>query len=189
MSARESAGLLDAHASEEEDKLVLLSALGRLGACSEDQLLRFAVETGLMDPFRFSLALAELCEAGFVRRVTRPEGALLVLTPEGRQSMELFASRIRASQQARLDENAASWRERVRRELELPADYERTEQGYVVTLRALEQGQTLFSMTLAAATSAQAARFCERWPECAPALYQAVMDALGEDAAPEPEDG
>lgn len=181
MSAKERAGLMDAHASEEEDKLVLLSALDRLGACSEEQLLRFAVETSLMDAFRFSLALAELCEAWFVRRVKRPEGALLVLTPEGRQSLELFSSRIRASRQGILQENAAAWRERVRRELSLPADYRETEQGYAVTLRALEAGQEIFSMTLAAATKRQAVRFCERWPESAPALYQAVMDALGED--------
>ena len=36
------------------------------------------------------------------------------------------------------------------------------------------------SMTLTAATKAQAKRFCERWPSRAPFLYQTIMEQLGE---------
>ena len=45
--------MFDVHATEEEDKLVLLCALDRLGGCTEEQLLRFVVETGLVSQFRF----------------------------------------------------------------------------------------------------------------------------------------
>ena len=44
---------LDAHATEEEDKLILLSSLSRLGGCTQEQLLRFLAESGLMNPFQF----------------------------------------------------------------------------------------------------------------------------------------
>ena len=59
--------MFDVHATEEEDRLVLLCALFKLGGCTEEQLLRFVVETGLMSQFPFSLALSSLKEAGFVR--------------------------------------------------------------------------------------------------------------------------
>lgn len=179
--------MFNAHATEEEDKLVLLCALDRLGGCTEEQLLRFVVETGLESQFQFYLALAGLREAGLVRETRHLEGTLLFLTPQGRQSMELFAPRIRASQQEKLRANGTAWRTRVREELQMPADYERSGGGYAVTLRALESGEEIFSMTLTAATKAQAKRFCERWPQKAPMLYQTIMQQLGEnqpDAAP-----
>jgi len=178
--------MFDVHATEEEDKLVLLCALNRLGGCTEEQLLRFAVETGLVSQFRFFLALSGLKEAGFVRESHHLEGVLLILTPEGRQSMELFASRIRPSQQEKLDSHSAVWRRRVLDELSMPADFEACGNGYAVTLRALESGEEIFSMKLTAATKAQAKRFCARWPEAAPYLYQTIMERLGELPKEEP---
>ena len=172
--------MFDAHATEEEDKLVLLCALDLLGGCTEEQLLRFVVETELQSQFRFYLALAGLKEAGFARESLHLEGTLLYLTPEGRQSMEMFAPRIRASQQEKLRQNGAAWRRRVRDELSTPASYEPSGNGYAVTLRALESGEEIVSMKLTAATRAQAERFCARWPQKAPMLYQMLMGELGE---------
>ena len=173
--------MFDVHATEEEDKLVLLCALDRLGGCTEEQLLRFVVETGLVSQFRFFLALSGLKEAALVRESRHLEGMLLILTPEGRQSMELFASRIRASQQEKLDRHSAAWRRRVMDELSMPSEYEPCGNGYTVTLRALESGEEIFSMRLYAATKAQAKRFCERWPAEAAGIYQSVLEKLGEN--------
>ena len=172
--------MFDVHATEEEDKLVLLCALGRLGGCTEEQLLRFCVETGLISQFRFFLALGGLKETGLVREARHLEGMLLILTPEGRQSMELFGRQIRASQQQKLDDNVKVWRRRIRDEQQMPADWKETDNGFLVTLRALEGGAEIFNLTLTAATKMQAKRFCERWPEKAPYLYQTIMEQLGE---------
>ena len=181
--------MFDIHATEEEDKLVLLSALDRIGGCTQEQLLRFVVETSLQSQFQFYLALSGLLEAGFVRRTQHLEGTLLILTPEGRQSLELFGARhIRASQQEKLELHGAEWRRRIRDELQMPADYEKAGNGYAVTLRTLEGGAEIFSMTITAASREQAKRFCERWPRRAGYLYQTIMDQLGETeqtAAPE----
>ena len=68
----------------------------------------------------------------------------------------------------------------MRDELSTPAQYAPSGSGYAVTLRALESGEEIFSMTLTAATRAQAKRFCERWPRLAPKLYQQIMGELGE---------
>ncbi len=172
--------MFDVHATEEEDKLVLLSALNWVGGCTEEQLLRFLVETELMNQFQFYLALSELKEAEFIRESRHLEGILLILTPEGRQSMEMFASRIRASRQEKLAEAGPIWRRRIRDELQMPAEWKETADGFTVRLRALEGGEEIFDLTLTAATKQQAKRFCARWPEKAPFLYQTIMEQLGE---------
>ena len=66
----------------------------------------------------------------------------------------------------------------------MPADYVKSGNSYAVTLRALESGEEIFCMTLTAATKAQAKRFCERWPQKAPYLYQTIMEQLGETQEP-----
>ena len=168
------------HATEEEDKLVLLASLDRLGRCTKEQLLRFVVETELESQFQFAIALAGLHEAGLVRESERLEGRLLVLTPEGRQSLEMFGSRIRASLQEKLAEHGDAWRRRIREEQQMPADWEETEQGFVVTLRTIEAGAEIVNIRLTVADKNQAKRFCARWRENAPFLYRTIMDRLGE---------
>ena len=180
--------MFDLHATEEEDKLVLLCALDGLGGCTQEQLLRFVVETELVTQFRFFLALGGLKEAGLVRETSHVEGTLLILTPEGRQSVELFASQIRASQEQKLADNVKTWRRRIRDEQQMPADWKETDNGFIVTLRALEGGAEFFNLTLTAATKAQAKRFCERWPRKAPELYQTIMRELGEIGETEKQD-
>ena len=153
--------MFDVHATEEEDKLVLLASLDRLGGCTQEQLLRFVVETSLQSQFQFYIALSGLREAGFVRETERLEGRLLLLTPEGRQSLEMFGSRIRDEQQ-------------------MPAEWQETDRGFIVTLRTVEDGAEIFSLTLTAASKQQAKRFCERWRANAPFLYQTVIERLGD---------
>ena len=111
---------------------------------------------------------------------------LLFLTPQGRESVEMFGSRIRASQQEKLDRSAPEWKRRIREELQMPAEWKETDNGFVVTLRALESGAEIFSMSLTAVTKEQAKRFCERWPRSAPFLYQTIMERLGETEQTEP---
>ncbi|MFR2150475.1 MAG: hypothetical protein ACLS7Z_08145 [Christensenellales bacterium] len=53
---------------------------------------------------------------------------------------------------------------RIRDELQMPASWQETDNGFAGSRCALEGGAEIFSMTLTAATKAQAKRFCERWP-------------------------
>ena len=83
---------LDVHATEEEDKLVVLSSLNRLGGCTEEQLLRFLVENALMNQFQFYLALGGLKEAGFIREARHLEGTLLIPRSVEKELQRLSAS-------------------------------------------------------------------------------------------------
>ena len=176
---------LDVHATEEEDKLVVLSSLNRLGGCTEEQLLRFLVENALMNPFQFYLALGGLKEAGFVREARHLEGTLLILTPQGRESVEMFASRIRASQTEKLNANAPAWKRRIRDELQMPAAWQETDNGFAVTLRALELGAVDFvtkpQLGIREGMLAYSEMIAEKIRTASRAkLYQTIMEQLGE---------
>ena len=172
-------------ASGTEDKLALLSMIDGLGGCTEEQLMRFALDAGLMGQFRFLLALGDLREQGFVREAVHGEGRVLLLTPEGRETLTLFGKDLPPSVQAKLSANISAWKGPLREERQLPAEWERTDEGFRVRLRALEAGQEMLSIELAAATREEARAWCARWPSAAPEIYGTMMRCLTQaDAKP-----
>ena len=171
---------LDVHATEEEDKLVVLSSLNRLGGCTEEQLLRFLVENALMNQFQFYLALGGLKEAGFIREARHLEGTLLILTPQGRESDgNVRFPHPRFS-------NGEAERERARMEASHPrrAANARLVAGDGQRLRRYaaraggRRGNLLHDADGGDEGAGEA--LLQRWPSRAPFLYQTIMEQLGE---------
>lgn len=172
--------------SETENKLLLLHAMDRLGAVTAEQLLVFMVENQQMDYVSLQLGLAELNEAGLVRKRSHPLGALYALTGKGRDSLSLFEKRVPHSRLQTVNEQAAQWRQRFRREKQMLAGFDKLASGdYAVRLRLLENDEDLLDMTLSVPTHEHAQRFCDEWIAQASSIYAYIMHALGEEKAPE----
>ena len=153
----------DNRATETEDKLILLSMIDGLGGCTREQLMRFALEADLMAQFRFLLALGDLLEDSLVREAETEE-RVMVLTPEGRETLRLFGETIRPSAAQRIRDNVPRWRTRFRDERQLPAEWQRT----------------LLCISLRAETREQAQRFCARWPQEAAEIYGTLIRRLSD---------
>lgn len=171
---------LPAERGETEDRLILLSAVGALGASTEDQLLRFSVEAELFPQFRFLLLLRTLAGEGLVSSRESGEGRLFFLSPEGRETLRLFSSEIRPSVRERVARQAQALRRQYRDERQLPSAWRETPDGFEVTLRALEDGKETLSIRLFAATRVDAQRWCARWPEAAQEIYGTLIRALSQ---------
>ena len=169
----------DNRATETEDKLILLSMIDGLGGCTREQLMRFALEADRMAQFRFLLALGDLLEDSLVREAETEE-RVMVLTPEGRETLRLFGETIRPSAAQRIRDNVPRWRTRFRDERQLPAEWQRTQDGFCVTLRALEGGEELLCISLRAETREQAQRFCARCPQEAAEIYGTLIRRLSD---------
>ena len=175
--------------SDTENKLLLLHAIDRLGSVTAEQLLVFMVENEQMGYIELQLGLAELDDAALIRKQTHALGTLYVLTGKGRDSLALFEQRIPHSRLASVDERAAKWRQRFRREKQMLADFSRNERGeYVVSLRLLEREAELLNMTINVPTHEAAEQFCKAWHGQAAPIYAHIMKALGEDSPAQAED-
>lgn len=167
--------------SDTENKLLLLRAIDRLGAVTAEQLLVFMVENELMGYIALQLGLAELCESGLVRKQPHALGTLHAITGKGRDALSMFENRVPHSRLASIDECAAAWRKRFRREKTMPADFEKLENGtYAVRLRLLENDENLLDMTIGVPTHEEAQRFSDAWQEAASSIYAHIMRTLGE---------
>lgn len=172
--------------SDTENKLLLLRAIERLGAVTAEQLLVFMVENEQMQYVPLQLGLAELVDAGLVRKQKHPVGTLYGITGKGRDSLSMFESRLPHSRRVLVDEAAQAWRQRFRREKQQLADYDRRDDGeYVVRLRLLENEQNTLQIELSVPTHDDAERFCSAWGQHASSVYAYLMQTLAGDAAPQ----
>lgn len=167
--------------SDTENKLLVLYIIERLGAVTAEQLLVFMVENEQMGYVSLQLGLAELDDAGLVRKRKHPLGTLYALTGKGRDSLSMFTPRIPQSRRGAVDKAAEAFRLRFRREKQLLADFQKREEGdYVVHLRLFERDVELLGLQISVPTHAHAQLFCDTWQSQASNIYAHVMHTLGE---------
>jgi len=164
-----------------ENKLLLLHAIDRLGAVTAQQLLHFLIENELMDYISIQLALAELVEAGLLRKQPHSLGTLYALTGKGRDTLYLFPNRVPHSRVIAVDQTAEPWRVRFRREKQMPSDIVKEQNGeYTVCLRLLEKDTELLNLRVSVPTHKAAERFANAWIAQATSIYAHIVHSLGE---------
>lgn len=162
-----------------ENKLLMLYTIDCLGALTNGQTLRFFIENELMDYIDVQLSLAELTEGKLLCANLEPLGTTYSLTQLGKDAVRYFKSRIPASRRQAVDEAAGPWRDIIRRETQLFADYTAAPGGdVIVRLAARENGALLFEMNISVPDAAQARVLCENWETRSGQVYKTVMDLL-----------
>ncbi len=169
------------HPSDTENKLLLLYAVDCLGPVTAQQLLLFLVEMDEMGYIAIQLGLAELSEAQLLRKEKHPVGVLYTLTGKGRDSLDMFGGRVPHSRRTSISARADAFRQRFRRERQMPATFERVREGeYRVRLRLLEKDATLLDIAVSVPTHKQAEKFCGAWIGEAAGIYAQLVHSLGE---------
>ena len=76
-------------APDDEQKLMVLYSLSRLGPCTELQLLQFLFENDLLNYFDMMFALGDLCDRGQAVRMKKNAGYLYQVTDAGKEAVTL----------------------------------------------------------------------------------------------------
>ncbi len=169
---------------ENEQKLMVLYSLARLGPCTELQLLRFLFEHDLLNYFEMMFALNDLCDRGQAARTKKNAGFLYQITEAGREALALFGGRVPMSLKTLLDETEAEWTNRFRQETQCRQQIVQTDRGeYELNLKVVEQDMDMLRLSLSLPTRDLADRLAKRWPEKAGEIYDTVIRILTEDEA------
>ena len=169
---------------ENEQKLMVLYSLARLGPCTELQLLRFLFEHDLLNYFEMMFALNDLCDRGQAARTKKNAGFLYQITEAGREALALFGGRVPMSLKTLLDGTEAEWKNRFRQETQCRQQIVQTDRGeYELHLSVVEQDMDMLRLSLSLPTRELADRLAKRWPEKAGEIYDTVIRILTEDEA------
>ncbi len=164
-----------------ELRLLSLYTLGSIGPCTDLNLLEFMTEYDLMNYFDLMIALNDLCRQGHAARFEQEAAWRYETTQAGRELLSLFSNRIAGSLRDKVDEHAAEWRERIRRERSTGASVRQTERGeYEVTLSLSDNGTSLVSITLSLPTSELARRMADNWKTQSGGVYATIVGLLRE---------
>ncbi len=166
-----------------KNKLMLMYALSKLAVePTKEHMTTFFGEYGLMGYFELQSAVYELEEDGFLAAVPRPYGQAYCVTPKGRETLEMFATRLPASLREEIEISANAYRDTLRRQTQFSAAVERAgTQTRRVTLRAMEPHGELMRVELLLPDDASAKHACAVWPQRAQVIYAAILKELNRD--------
>ncbi|MBQ7655286.1 MAG: DUF4364 family protein [Clostridia bacterium] len=169
-------------APDDEQRLMVLYSLSRLGPCTELQLLQFLFENDLMNYFDMMFALNGLCDRGQAVRTKKNAGFLYQATDAGEEALALFGGRVPKSLQTLLAETEGEWKARFRQETQTQQQIVQTDRGeYELHVKVVEREMDMMRLSLSLPTRELADSLAKRWPEKAGKVYDAVIRILTED--------
>ena len=174
-----------------DKKLILLYLIRALRLPpTNEQLIRLAAQSGYFDYFELQQGIYELTEGGLLLSLSDSDKkGPFILSGEGSNVLDLFSDRIPTLLQLEIKHFALASRAELLEENQVQAEYEKVnDDEYWVTLRAIEQGMTLFEMRLNIARREQAIELCDAWKKRSGAAYRAFVDALFASDTPGSED-
>ena len=172
---------LPRRAPDDEQKLIVLCCLNRLGPCTELQLLQFLFEYDLMNYFEMMFALNDLCDRGQAARTKKGAGYLYAVTAAGVEALMLFGSRVPPSVYTLLKKTGGEWKQRFRREAQNLSEITQMDRGeYELTMRVVEQDMDMMTLTVSLPTREMAQSLSDRWPRKAAQIYAEVFRMLTE---------
>lgn len=171
-------------APENEQKLMVLECLDKLGPCTELQLLQFLFDNDLLNYFDMMFALNDLCDRGQAARMKKNAGFLYQITVAGQEALTLFGGRVPMSLKTLLSETENEWKARFRQESQSQQQIVQTDRGeYELNLKVVEQEMDMMRLSLSLPTRELADQLAKRWPQKAGKIYDTVIRILSEDEA------
>lgn len=170
------------HAPEDEQRLMVLYTLDRIGPCTELQLLQFFFEGDILNYFDMMFALNDLCARGQTARTQKKAGYLYALTEAGREALSLFGSRVPASLKTLLAETGEAWKNRFLEEEQYPVSVKQKSRGECeLELAVVEQDMEMLHLSLTLPSREMADALAGKWAKKAGEVYETVFRLLSED--------
>ena len=132
--------------SDTENKLRVLCCLDALGMATQDQLWPFVAQLELMEYIPFCMFLDELKTGGAIAEGSHALEGRLYVTPEGKEQLRLFSSRVVHTDQERIRRAAPAYAAKLDARRLSRAVYERAPEGEYQAACSLHDGEvpTLF---------------------------------------------
>ncbi len=165
-----------------EAQLVILYLLSRLESATDANLLDFLTEARLMNYMEMMPALKRLVQEDAIGEM--PEGAFrrYALKAGGTEMLSLYGARIPISDRDAIDQRTEAWRATLRAERDYQADMAQTPRGdYEVSLRMMERGRPVMTLSVCLPSSDIAARLVRRWRSEGGRTFESVLAPLLEE--------
>lgn len=161
-------------------KLIVLYMLNRVSfPLTAAQISDFILTREYTNFLTLQQVIRELTDTGLVDARTVRNRTQLLLTKDGKQTLDFFSQQISASIRQEIDEYLKENEMELRNEVSILADYYKSTSGeYEAHLKAKEENVTLVDLIISVPVEETAAAICDNWQKKNQEIYQYLIEQL-----------
>lgn len=161
-------------------KLIVLYMLNRVSfPLTAAQISDFILTREYTNFLTLQQVIRELTDTGLVDARTVRNRTQLLLTKDGKQTLDFFSQQISASIRQEIDEYLKENEMELRNEVSILADYYKSTSGeYEAHLKAKEGNITLVDLIISVPVEETAAAICDNWQKKNQEIYQYLIEQL-----------
>ena len=161
-------------------KLIVLYMLNRVSfPLTAAQISDFILTREYTNFLTLQQVIRELTDTGLVNARTVRNRTQLLLTKDGKQTLDFFSQQISASIRQEIDEYLKENEMELRNEVSILADYYKSTSGeYEAHLKAKEGNVTLVDLIISVPVEETAAAICDNWQKKNQEIYQYLIEQL-----------
>lgn len=146
---------------------------------TKNQLTEFILEKNYLNFFSVQQYLSELVDSDFIELVEEENQQKYNLLDKGTVALEYFMGKIPERIKKDLEVEFHSQKIQQKKETQVISEhYQRDDGQYVVNLKLVENGDTLFSLYLNVATEQQAELISQSWKDRTDSIYSETIKLL-----------
>lgn len=161
-------------------KLIVLYMLDRVSfPLTTAQVSDFVLTKEYTNFLTLQQVIRELTDTGLVDARTIRNRTQLLLTKDGKQTLDFFSQQISTSIRQEIDEYLKENEMELRNEVSILADYYKSTSGeYEAHLKAKEGNVTLVDLIISVPVEETAAAICDNWQKKNQEIYQYLVEQL-----------
>ncbi len=161
-------------------KLIILYMLDRVSfPLTTAQVSDFVLTKEYTNFLTLQQVIRELTDTGLVDARTIRNRTQLLLTKDGKQTLDFFSQQISTSIRQEIDEYLEENEMELRNEVSILADYYKSTSGeYEAHLKAKEGNVTLVDLIISVPVEETAAAICDNWQKKNQEIYQYLVEQL-----------
>lgn len=161
-------------------KLIVLYMLNRVSfPLTAAQISDFILTREYTNFLTLQQVIRELTDTGLVDARTVRNRTQLLLTKDGKQTLDFFSQQISSSIRQEIDEYLKENEMELRNEVSILADYYKSTSGeYEAHLKAKEGNVTLVDLIISVPVEETAAAICDNWQKKNQEIYQYLIEQL-----------
>lgn len=161
-------------------KLIVLYMLNRVSfPLTAAQISDFILTREYTNFLTLQQVIRELTDTGLVDARTVRNRTQLLLTKDGKQTLDFFSQQISTSIRQEIDEYLKENEMELRNEVSILADYYKSTSGeYEAHLKAKEGNVTLVDLIISVPVEETAAAICDNWQDKNQEIYQYLIEQL-----------
>ena len=163
-----------------EDKVLILYLLNKIfDGIKNDNLYEIVSSSKDINYFYFQELIADLMSANLICSFEQDEESFIKITTEGKNALELTKSLLPGLLKLKADTIFKEENSNIVEESSVVTEFiPKDENNYTITCKIVEQNETIFEVSVYAASREKAKQISDNWKSNATTLYPQILELL-----------